>query len=80
MKFPKMKKNQVALLRSDTLTGNVLDVNFEIHISDSQIGYSIFNSEEEALIYINKIKSERKNIELTLLDFNEKVIYYNDGL
>jgi len=80
MKFPKITHSQVALIRADTFTGNILDEKFNLYISDSQIGYSVFNSKEEAIIYIRKIQMKKENIEFTILNSNEEVIYYCDGL
>lgn len=46
--FPNINGKQVALLRSDYNTGHVLDKDFNLHISENQEMYTIFESFELA--------------------------------
>ena len=52
IKFPNIKSEQVALLRSDYNTGHVLDDNYTLHINSNQEIYTIFDSLEDARVFI----------------------------
>ncbi len=84
MDFPKLEKNQVALLRTDTYTGRVLDNMFQLYdVNDSnQIVYSIFDSIQEAQTYANKVLGDnnRIGIEITIYDVDRKEVFHNNGL
>ena len=75
-KFPKLKSNQVALLRADINTGHILDEKFDIAVNDYQKVFTIFRSLEEALIFSKKLISEKNGVEVVIYGKGEQVLYY----
>ena len=73
--FPVINSMQVVLLRSDYNTGHVLDENYLLHISNNQKMYTIFNSLEDAKIFITYEQVKWKAVEFTIYDNNNNVIY-----
>lgn len=74
-KFPLLQGEQVALLRVDKSTGIVLDENFSPDISEKQIRFSKFETQEEAVIYIESLK--RVDIEFCIYDKNKNITIFN---
>jgi hypothetical protein len=77
-KFPTLKPNQTALLRAESATGHVLDEKFDLAISDDQVVFTVFESEQEALIAAKKIISENKNIECIIYGPGENPLHQLD--
>jgi hypothetical protein len=75
-KFPKLKSNQVALLRADINTGHILDEKFDIAVNDYQKVFTIFRSLEEALIFSKKLISEKNGVEVVIYGKGKQVLYY----
>ncbi|MBB6499993.1 hypothetical protein [Pedobacter cryoconitis] len=75
-KFPELRKQQVALMRADTLTGHVLDDEFILALNNVQKVYTIFDNVELALEYAKSIILENQNIECIIYGSNEKVLHY----
>jgi len=80
MKYPEIKEDEFLLFRSDSMTGNILDDELKLKISESQNIFTVFNSKEKAVKYAKEIKRNETNIEVTILNFIQNVIYYDDGL
>ena len=74
--FPAVTESQVVLVRVDALTGHVLDDKFKLHISESQNGYSIFNTYEEAMSYVENVIKKMPNMEVVVFNNREDVLYY----
>lgn len=74
-KFPELKSTEVALVRADNNTGIVLDVDYKTHTNMNQIKYSIFDSIESAITYINENKKMYKNVEFVVYNNLNNVIY-----
>lgn len=74
-KFPELKNNQVALLRTDALTGHVLDEQLNVARNDEQHVYTIVNSYYEALAIAKAVMLKEKNIECVIYGKNEEVLF-----
>lgn len=74
-KFPELKSTEVALVRADNNTGIVLDIDYKAHANVNQIKYSIFDSIESAITYINENKKTYKNIEFVIYNNFNNVVY-----
>ena len=75
-KFPLLKKEQVALLRSDLDTGHVLDDRYNLAVDDSQKVYSIFDTLDDALEYTRQLLNNNIKIECTLYDKRGDELYW----
>lgn len=75
-KFPELRKQEVALMRADMLTGHVLDDEFILVLNNVQKVYTIFDNVELALEYAKSIILDRQNIECVIYGPNEKVLHY----
>lgn len=73
--FPDLKSTEVALVRADNNTGIVLDIDCKIHTNTNQIKYTIFDSIESAITYINENKKTYKDIEFIIYNKFNNVIY-----
>lgn len=69
-KFPKLLKDQTALIRAEVSTGHILDESMQLVIGDAQKVYTIFDSYDNALTYAKEIIKGGKV---------ECVIYGDDG-
>ena len=75
-RFPELKEGQVALMRADFKTGNVLDEFFkEAHEADQEI-YTIFNDQNQALQFAKTLIAERKDVECVISGGDGEMIYY----
>ncbi|WP_207513117.1 hypothetical protein [Longitalea luteola] len=74
-RFPQLSEKEVALVRAEKNTGIIVDDKFERHISESQVYYSVFESYEAALQYINSIS--RKDIEFIIYGKNQEVLLFH---
>lgn len=72
--YPKIDKDKIVLCRAESSTGIVLDEEFKYATTDYQKVYTIFNSENEALIYVDSLLSEHEGIEFVLYDFNHELL------
>ena len=71
--FPKMLSSQVALLRCNYNTGHVLNCNLE---KSTNLEYTIFDSLDDAVIYINAFEQKYKFlIEFNVYDCCNNCIY-----
>ena len=80
MEFPKINKGQVVLMRAESLTGVLLDDKFNRVISKDQVFYSVFDNYESAVIYIDVIVKNKKNVEIIIYDNHQKVLHYYDPM
>lgn len=74
--FPTIHDDQVALARAQKATGIILDEEFNIDISELKKVFTIFEGIQEAIDYIETIKSIRKDIEFIIYDKNQLVISF----
>lgn len=75
-RFPELKEGQVALVRADFKTGNVLDELFkEAHEADQEI-YTIFDDQNQALQFAKTLIAERKDIECVISGEDGEMIFY----
>lgn len=65
----------MAILRADVNTGHVLDDQLKLASSNEQNVYTIFHSVDLALIYSKEILTDKREIEIVIYDFAEKVLY-----
>ena len=75
--FPKINQTQVALLRANCLTGHILDSNYvkwQSNRKDKEV-YSVFDSLDEAIDYIDMQKQSYPNAEYLIYDHEQKLIY-----
>jgi hypothetical protein len=75
-KFPIINKEQVAVLYAEKSTGNVLDINFKIAVTDTQIVFQIFESLNDAITHINHVKVNNDKIEFVIHDSEEKFLQF----
>ena len=75
-RFPELKEGQVALVRADFKTGNVLDEAFKEAIGIDQEIYTIFDDKSEALQFAKALINERKDIECVISGEDGEMIYY----
>lgn len=73
--FPKLKKDQAAILRADKNTGHVLDDHFEIAINDKQDVYTVFDSLEDAINFSKELINQCYNIEIVIYDWEKRVLH-----
>lgn len=74
--FPKLKVDEVALLRADVITGHVLDEQLKLAVKDNQVIYSVIRNLDEALDIARRIITEGKNIECVIYGKDKKVLFY----
>ncbi len=74
--FPKLKKNQVVILRAEKSTGHVLDEQLEIVINDKQNVYTVFETEEEALNFSQTLLKQSQGIEIVIYGSEEQVLHF----
>jgi len=74
--FPELNGTEVALIRADSLTGHVLDENFDLALKDSQVVFSVFNDAAVALSFAQSIISQHRAIECVIYGKNKEVIHY----
>lgn len=74
MKFPKIKESEYAVLVANKDTGVILDIDFDIYISDNQIVYRIFSNIESVNQFIKDISEHREDIEIIVYDNNQNVV------
>lgn len=74
--FPKLKAEQVAILRAETSTGHVLDENFELATNDEQEVYTVCESLHDAVNLVTTIMKERADIECVIYGSNKHVLKY----
>jgi len=76
LSFPLLKEQEVAVLRADKMTGQVLDENYTLYLKNSNaIAFSIFNNLEEAIDFIKENSQKERNIEFYIFNKEEKIIY-----
>jgi hypothetical protein len=73
--FTQLFEKEVALVRAEKNTGIIVDDIFERHASENQVFYSVFESFESAIQYINSIS--RKDIEYIIYGKNQEVLCVN---
>lgn len=64
--YPSLKPNEVALMFCEVATGHVLDIHFELRISDKQEVYVVFESLDAAIGFAKKTIEERPTIECNI--------------
>lgn len=74
VKFPKIKESEYAVLVANKDTGVILDIDFDIYISDNQIVYRIFSNIESVNQFIKDISEHREDIEIIVYDNNQNVV------
>lgn len=74
--FPSMTKEQVALLRTESMTGHVLDNNFKLY-NRSKGGeiYTVFDSLDLAKQYIEEQKIQHQGVEFCIYGINKEIIH-----
>jgi len=75
-RFPELKEGQVALVRADFKTGNVLDEAFKEAVEIDQEIYTIFDDKSQALQFAKSLINERKDIECVISGEDGEMIYY----
>ncbi len=83
-KFPIINLDQFALLFIDRNTGHVLDIDFNVSISDTQKCYTLFSLLSDAKEFgeqkTKTIDQGKKNIGYYIYDNKEQVVFHNDNL
>ena len=74
--FPDLKHTEVALMRSDALTGHVLDDECVLALNGAQKVYTRFSDIELALRYADSIILNKVNIECVIYGKNKEVLHY----
>ena len=72
--FPDLKNTEVALMRSDAVTGHVLDDDCVPALNDAQIAYTIVSDMQLALKYADSIT--KVDIECVIYRKNQEVVHY----
>jgi len=72
--FPKLSGSQVAILRAESSTGHVYDIEYFLATSTNQKVYAVFDNKEMAFRYIHEIAKLRKGFEYIVYDKDQKVI------
>jgi len=82
MNFPKLKSDELALLRAEVNTGHILDESFELYNvnSKSQIVYTVFTSKKEAKTAALEILTKRNDIEVVIYDSKQNIIFCDNSL
>ena len=75
-KFPELKEGQVALLRADFKTGQVLDELFKEAVEINQEIYTIFDNKMEALQFAKSMIAARKDVECVISGEDGEMIFY----
>jgi hypothetical protein len=74
--FPIINELQVVLVRACALTGHVMNEEFEKINGLKQKMYTVFDSYDDALLYIQQEILHRRNIEAGIYDCRQKQIHY----
>ena len=74
--FPQLTSQQVALVRADFKTGEILDAAFSPAVNEIQEVYTIFNSQAEAVEYAKSLINDRPDIECVIQGPNEELLKY----
>jgi hypothetical protein len=74
--FPKLYGTEVALLRSEFSTGIVLNKDYNKSLNSNDEVYTVFDTKEDAIIYIESTLSNRSNTEFVLYDKDQNVLQY----
>jgi hypothetical protein len=76
MHKPSLKSTQVALMIADSLTGHVLNIDFQVYIDDESAVYFIFEDLQSVKSFIDSLNKKTDtyeyyihNSEYTLVDF-----------
>ena len=73
--FPKLKKDQVALMRVENSTGIVLDDYLKWATAKTQKVYTIYDNVQDALNTAKLIVQQKENVECIIYEVNEKMLY-----
>jgi hypothetical protein len=76
--FPELNKNQVTLIRADKITGHVLDEQLILAADKNQKVYTVFESLNEAKIFVESFLSTNHNIELVIYSSKKDVLFYSN--
>jgi len=76
--FPRLKHNQVALVRAEKKTGHVLDEELVLAVSDNQKVYTVFDSLDEAQAFAGKIISYNQEVEVVIYSDRQEVLFYSN--
>lgn len=74
--FPKLKNDQIALLRAERTTGHVVDINLSLVISEQQEVYSIFENVDLARSYITSFLKTDDRFEYVLYNKDKVVVSF----
>jgi len=74
-----MESYQVAVLRSETHTGHILDEDCDLSISDTQKVYTVFHSINESIVFIENAMKSITNIDFTIYDAKQELIKHFNG-
>lgn len=74
--FPEISNDQIVIMRADSLTGHVLDVNFNLVIQSSQKVFTVFDSLEEAIEQVKILKESRQNVEFVIYGKGKKILKF----
>ncbi len=74
--FPTLQENQVALARAQKATGIILDEQFNVHISELNEVYTIFEGMQQAIAYVDSVKGTRNDVEFIIYDRNQSVLSF----
>lgn len=78
MNFPKIEKDQIAILYTERSTGIVLNIDLKHNANSSKFEYVVFNSLGEAKTHCFQKIKEFSNIECNLYDSTNKEIMVID--
>ena len=76
--FSALSDSQVALLRADALTGDILDDKFELFLTESQNAYTVFESVNDARKYVDKTIKPMRSVEALVYNRVKEVVFYYD--
>ena len=76
--FSTLNDKQVALLRTDAITGDVLDDKFELFLSETQNAYTVFESVNDAKTYVNLTVKPMRSVEALVYNRAMDVVFYYD--
>ena len=75
--YPQLRSDQFAVVRADAMTGHVLDESCELFVHNPQQNvYTIFDTFDDAVKYIEGAKSESHKIDYAIYDSNNTVVKY----
>lgn len=73
-KFPALQHNQVALLRAERATGQVLDEDLKLAVSELQKVFTVFDDLHAAIVAVQKIIAANAGIECVIYDKEQVVL------